>query len=87
MVPNISFLKGILFRRRDDVVKYYNHRKKNQEPLPKEQIEIWECESEECNGWMRKNFSYQNHQKCPLCGHKMRTGERLLDASPNPHQK
>ncbi|MEH7558633.1 cold-inducible protein YdjO-related protein, partial [Priestia megaterium] len=29
---------------------YYNHRKKNQEPLPKEQIEIWECESEECNG-------------------------------------
>ncbi|HWL24726.1 MAG TPA: cold-inducible protein YdjO-related protein, partial [Ureibacillus sp.] len=30
---------------------YYNHRKKNQELLPKERIEIWECESEECNGW------------------------------------
>ncbi|MBE2978804.1 hypothetical protein IHQ55_30560 [Bacillus megaterium] len=58
MVPNISFLKGILFRRRDDVVKYYNHRKKNQEPLPKERTEIWECQSEECNGRMRKNFSY-----------------------------
>ncbi|WP_268585746.1 cold-inducible protein YdjO-related protein [Priestia endophytica] len=36
---------------------------------------------------MRKNFSYQNHQKCPLCDYKMRVGERLLDASPNPHQK
>lgn len=23
-------------------------------PLPKEQTEIWECESEKCNGWMRK---------------------------------
>jgi len=50
MVLTISFLKGILFRRRDDVVKYYNHRKKNQEPLPKERTEIWECQSEECNG-------------------------------------
>ncbi|MHC8970090.1 cold-shock protein [Priestia aryabhattai] len=50
-------------------------------------MEIWECESEECNGWMRKNFSYQNHQKCPLCGYKMKSGERLLETSSNPHQK
>ncbi|MED4298822.1 cold-inducible protein YdjO-related protein, partial [Priestia megaterium] len=56
-------------------------------PVPKERTEIWECESEECNGWMRKNFSYENHQKCPLCGHKMRAEKRFLDASPNPHQK
>jgi len=87
MVPTISFLKGILLRRRDDVGMYYNHRKKDQEPLPKEQTMIWECKSEECNGWMRKNFSYENRQKCPLCGHKMRVEKRLLDASPNPHQK
>ncbi|MGG3575428.1 cold-inducible protein YdjO-related protein [Bacillus gobiensis] len=48
---------------------YYNHRKKNQEPLL-ERIEIWEYESEVWNGWMIKNFSYQNYQKCPLCDHK-----------------
>ncbi|MBU3570149.1 hypothetical protein IUK39_08220 [Priestia aryabhattai] len=36
---------------------------------------------------MRKNFSYQNHQKCPLCGYKMKSGERLLETSSNPHQK
>lgn len=44
MVLNISFLKGILFRRKDDVVMYYNHRKKNTEPLPREHTEIWDCE-------------------------------------------
>ncbi|WP_268587598.1 cold-inducible protein YdjO-related protein [Priestia megaterium] len=80
----MSFLKGKLFRR-NDVVKYYNHRKKGQEPLPKERTEIWEYQSEESNGWMRKTFSYENHQKCPLCGHKMRARERFLDESPNPH--
>ena len=53
MVLTISFLKGILFRRRDDVVMYYNHRKKNQEPLPKERTEIWECQSEENPGYPR----------------------------------
>ncbi len=41
-------------------------------PLPKEQTEIWECESEKCNGWMRKLLSYENQQKCLLCGLKMR---------------
>ncbi|MGB8269923.1 MAG: cold-inducible protein YdjO-related protein [Priestia megaterium] len=66
---------------------YYKHRKKDQDPLPKERKETWECESEECNGLMRKNFSNENHQKCPLCGHKMSAKKRLLDASPNPHQK
>ncbi|MCM3541042.1 cold-inducible protein YdjO-related protein [Priestia endophytica] len=50
-------------------------------------MKIWECKSEEWNGWMRKNSSYQNHQKCPLCDHKMRAEERLLDASPNLHPK
>ncbi|RPK04782.1 hypothetical protein FH5_02020 [Priestia endophytica] len=29
---NISFPKGILFRKKDDVVMYDNHRKKNQDP-------------------------------------------------------
>lgn len=58
------------------------YRKKNEEPVPKEQTEVWECESEDCIGWMRKDFSHENHQKCPLCGHKMRDGERLLEKLP-----
>lgn len=63
------------------------YRKKNEELLPKEQTEVWECESEDCIGWMRKDFSYENHQNCPLCGHKMGAGERLLEKlPPNSHR-
>ena len=61
--------------------------KKNQDPLPKEEIEVWECESEACIGWMRKNFSYEVNQKCPLCGHTMKAGKRLLEKASNPHKR
>jgi hypothetical protein len=66
---------------------YYS--KKNQEPLSKEQIEVWECESEDCIGWMRKDFSCEDHSHCPLCrSRKMRSGERLLViVPPNPHRR
>ena len=55
---------------------------RNQEPLAQEQTEIWECTVEDCKGWMRKDFSYDNHQKCPLCGHHMEAGERLINKIP-----
>jgi hypothetical protein len=40
--------------------------------------EVWECPSENCLGWMRKDFSFEEEPKCPLCGTKMKSGERLL---------
>ncbi|MEI2341977.1 cold-inducible protein YdjO-related protein, partial [Priestia megaterium] len=49
----------------------YYYGKRNQEPLAQEQTEVWECTVEDCKGWMRKDFSYDNHQKCPLCGNHM----------------
>ncbi|MFE7084299.1 cold-shock protein [Priestia megaterium] len=65
---------------------YYN--KRNQEPSVQEQTEVLECTIEECKGWMRKDFSYDNHQKCPLCGNQMKAGERLIDKIPlNPHRR
>lgn len=33
-------------------MSYYN--KRNQEPLPKEDVSTWECTKEDCNGWTRK---------------------------------
>ncbi|MFE7083861.1 cold-shock protein [Priestia megaterium] len=67
-------------------MSYY--RKRNQEPLAQEQTEVWECIIENCKGWMRKDFSYDHDQKCPLCGNHMRAGERLIDKIPlNPHRK
>ena len=59
---------------------YYS--KRNQEPPVQEETEIWECTVEECKGWMRKDFSYDNHQKCPLCKIRWKLKNALLIKSP-----
>ncbi|MBM7693850.1 hypothetical protein JOC77_003294 [Peribacillus deserti] len=62
--------------------------KKWEEPQPKEQIEVWECQSQDCKGWMRKDYSFEDLPDCPLCGEKMEAGERLLvKITPNLHKK
>jgi hypothetical protein len=39
---------------------------------------VWSCESEQCLGWMRKNFSFQLVPQCPLCASAMREESRML---------
>ncbi|MDM5190492.1 cold-shock protein [Bacillus sp. DX4.1] len=53
--------------------------KRNNTPV-EEPVEtaVWECQTEDCLGWMRKNFSFDEEPKCPLCKGKMTSGERLL---------
>lgn len=53
---------------------YYNNRR--EEPLPSEDINTWECTSENCNGWMRKAFSSVETPACPFCGSLMESGIR-----------
>ncbi|MFE7820254.1 cold-inducible protein YdjO-related protein [Priestia megaterium] len=55
-----------------------HYSKRNQEPPIQEETEIWECTVEECKGWMRKDFSYDSHQKCPLCKSQMEANNGLL---------
>ncbi|MGY3838605.1 cold-shock protein [Bacillus atrophaeus] len=55
-------------------MSYYN--KRNQEPLPQE--EVTTCTKEDCNGWTRKNFASSDTPECPLCGSKMIDGVRTL---------
>ncbi len=40
--------------------------------------EVWNCESQECKGWMRKNFSLENSPECPLCQSQMKAGIRMI---------
>lgn len=49
---------------RSDFMSYYN--KRNQEPLPKEDVSTWECTKEDCNGWTRKT-SPAVIRHCALC--------------------
>ncbi|WP_404978317.1 cold-inducible protein YdjO-related protein [Bacillus thuringiensis] len=50
--------------------------------MPKEskfvEIAVWECQEENCRGWMRKNFSLEEEPQCPLCKGDMESSERLL---------
>ena len=55
----------------------YRNRKNDVAEVPPEQTPVWECESEDCL-WMRKNFSFEEEPKCPLCKSSMKSGERLL---------
>ncbi|WP_459503525.1 cold-shock protein [Bacillus sp. C1] len=53
--------------------------KKNNTPVEEpEEIAVWECQAEDCHGWMRKNFSLEEKPQCPLCKGDMKSGTRLL---------
>ncbi|WJE52255.1 cold-inducible protein YdjO-related protein [Bacillus cereus] len=53
--------------------------KRNNKPVEdSEEIAVWECQTKECLGWMRKNFSLEEEPKCPLCKGDMESGTRLL---------
>ena len=47
-------------------------------PVPEEETAVWACVSEDCPGWMRKDFSFDHHPVCPLCSSEMREEIRLL---------
>jgi hypothetical protein len=62
-------------------MSYYS--KNRAEPLPNVDIETWECTSDDCNGWMRKNFSEDDSPSCPFCGSEMQNGTRLTNSLQN----
>ncbi|MUT66573.1 cold-shock protein [Paenibacillus sp. NEAU-GSW1] len=55
----------------------YN-RKKIQEEIPEVSTKIWSCENDDCNGWMRENFTFDSSPTCLLCNSPMTIGERML---------
>ncbi|MCM3538018.1 cold-inducible protein YdjO-related protein [Priestia endophytica] len=57
--------------------------KRNTEEEVQEEVAVWECESTECVGWMRKNFSFDEKPSCPLCDSSMKSGERMLSKLTN----
>ncbi|MCC3376821.1 cold-shock protein [Cohnella sp. REN36] len=61
----------------------YHSRKKPPEEVALEPTTIWSCTSEDCNGWIRDNFSFADHPQCLLCGSEMEKGEKMLPALVN----
>ncbi|PXW92990.1 cold-inducible protein YdjO [Streptohalobacillus salinus] len=54
---------------------YYNNRR---EPVEEVETEIWTCDNEDCPGWMRPNYSFDEKPNCPLCGSTMHEETRVL---------
>jgi hypothetical protein len=40
--------------------------------------DVFECESPSCNGWMRKNYSFEESPDCPICHSSMIESVRHL---------
>ncbi|WP_138188933.1 cold-shock protein [Paenibacillus alvei] len=56
----------------------YSSRKKSQEDVPMEITSVWICSSEDCNGWMRDNFTFSDEPTCPQCKSAMVKGEKKI---------
>ncbi|SDK02531.1 cold-shock protein [Sediminibacillus albus] len=54
---------------------YYNNKK---EPTPEVETNIWSCTSDDCAGWMREDFTFEETPACPLCQSKMEKGVKTL---------
>ncbi len=52
--------------------------RKQAEVIPEDDISIWSCTSEDCNGWMRNDFTFENQPLCPLCSSQMSTEIKRL---------
>jgi len=42
-------------------------RRRPLEDFPTEMTAIWSCTREDCNGWMRNNYSFEDVPACPQC--------------------
>ena len=45
----------------------YYSRRRPLEDFPKEMTAIWSCTREDCKGWMRNNYSFEDVPACPQC--------------------
>jgi len=50
------------------------------------ETKIWECESPNCNGWIRDNFKSSSTPSCPLCNSEMISKTKVLQVVEN-HSK
>ena len=51
---------------------------KREEKPEEVETEVWSCTSEDCPGWMRNNFSFEEEPSCPLCKSVMTQETRVL---------
>lgn len=63
------------------------YRRNNTEEIAPEETKVWECTSDQCNGWVRENFTFSDKPSCPLCNSEMKASTKMLQAINNPRMK
>ncbi|TFJ94307.1 cold-shock protein [Lentibacillus salicampi] len=48
------------------------------QPVPEVETNVWSCTNEDCAGWMRESFSFNEEPECPLCHASMEKEVRVL---------
>lgn len=48
------------------------------DPVPEVETKVWSCMNDDCQGWMRESFSFNNTPACPLCQSSMEQQVRML---------
>lgn len=48
------------------------------EPIPEVDTKVWACTGEDCQGWMRESYSFEQVPQCPLCESEMQQEVRVL---------
>ncbi|SFI81228.1 Cold-inducible protein YdjO [Paenibacillus sp. UNC496MF] len=56
----------------------YNSRKRIPVEYPTEMTAIWSCTKDDCNGWMRQRYSFEDSPVCAQCGSPMEACEKEL---------
>lgn len=60
--------------------------RRNVEEIITVETKVWECDSQECNCWVRDNFKSTDTPQCPICSTDMSLTTKLLQAVDN-HNK
>jgi len=42
------------------------------------ETKVWSCKNDDCAGWMRESFSFNEEPECPLCQSPMAKEVRVL---------
>jgi hypothetical protein len=48
------------------------------EEVPEVETAVWSCTSDDCQGWMRESYSFEEKPACPLCDSVMEQETRVL---------
>ncbi len=59
--------------------------KRNEVEVPQEDTKIWVCSSEDCNAWVRDNFTSGSSEvpECPICHSPMVEETKVLHVVDN----